>query len=465
MEKLGIPTMLVTRRGFTQVVGNAFAGFGFVPEGPTVHEFPVEMFITGSDLTPLQQNIDKIIYGLTEWSPKMKHKKVSLAAPKVKVQGKDYREAVANMHLLFTRNMWSDGFPMTPATEEQVAWIFTGSPLGRDEVIGGGKILPRGGICTTEIVAIALAMAGGRPEHMPVLIAAIEAITDPIMEHQNFQATTNSGYPAVIVNGPIAKQIRLGSGYGCLGPDPVHPAGAAIGRAIRLLLMNVGGAIPGKGTMAIFGSPARYANVVFAEDEKGLPADWAPLSVERGFPRGANVVTVHPVASATNILNKWGMAETAEEQLIDILLVTADNMAILNGNYFTGDNYFQGSPGVLLIPTGVAKDLSGMGWSKDKVRAFLWENSRVKDSQALRGVLYGILSGNQLPKESIQYPMPITSKPENILMVLAGGDQSGHNYWMQVGVAGVKPTSAAIRLPANWEELIRKSEEELGPLP
>ncbi|MBI2906884.1 MAG: hypothetical protein HYX92_04430 [Chloroflexi bacterium] len=422
------------------------------------------MFLTGSDLTPIEENVDKVIYALTKWAPKTGRRSESPAAAKVSISGKDCLEALDNMQLTFASRGWGDGLPLLPATEERVSRILTGSALPRDAVVGEGRILPRGGVCTVEALAIALAMAGGRPEYMPVLIAAMEAITNPLMLHHNFQATTNSGYPAVIVNGPAAKQIRLNSGYGCLGPDPTCPAGAAIGRAIRLLLMNVGGARPGKGTMAIYGGPARYTNIVFAEDEEGLPPDWAPLSVERGFPRGADTVTVHPVASTVNILNRNGMASTAEGQLTNILLVAADNMATLNANYFSGPNYFEGAPGIMLIPRGVARDLSHLGWSKKKVKAFLWEKSKVPDSPALRGIMMGTITGKQIPPEAVQYPMPITARPENIIVVVAGGEQSGHNYWMQVGVAGRQPTSAAIRLPANWEELIEKAEEELGPL-
>jgi hypothetical protein len=281
---VGIPTMAVTRKGFTQVVGNAYAGFGFAPEGPTVYEFPMEMFVAGSDLTPLKENLDKVVYGLTKWEPQIKRKGVFYPADKIKTEGRDYQEALANMNLLFLKNLWGDGLPMWPATQERVDWLLTGTDLPHDKVLG--KIFPRGGVATVETLAIALAMAGGRPEYMPVLVAAVEAIIHPDLRHQNFQATTNSGYPAVIVNGPISKQIRLSSGYGCLGPDPAHPAGATIGRAIRFILMNSGGALPGTGTMAIYGGPARYTNVVFAEDEDGLPKDWMPLSVERGIARG-----------------------------------------------------------------------------------------------------------------------------------------------------------------------------------
>ena len=210
---------------------------GFSADAATVHEFPLDMFLVGSDLTPLRENIDKIIYGLTKWSPKTKEK--GLVKPsKVKVQGKDYQEAVANMNLLFLKNLWSDGLPLLPATEERLNWIMTGTDFSRDKVIG--KILPRGGIATVETIAASLAMAGGRPEYLSVLIAAMDAILDPQFFHQHMNSTTCSTYAAVIVNGPAAKQIRLNSGYGCLGPSSKYPAGATIGRAIRLILLNLG---------------------------------------------------------------------------------------------------------------------------------------------------------------------------------------------------------------------------------
>ncbi len=294
---MGIPTVIVTREGFSQVVANAFAGMEFPAESSHV-VYPVGMFVQGSDLTPIENKIDELIAGLTKWKPKIKD--ISVITPtKVRVEGKDYEEAVDNVNKLFLRNMWSDGLPIGPPTKERVNWLLRGTDLSPDKVVT--KILPRGGIVTVETIAVNLAMAGGRPEYMPVLIAAVEAISAPQSQHHRWNTTTCSVYPAVIVNGPITKQIRLSSGYGCLGPDPLHPAGASIGRAIRFLLQDAGGAIPGIGTMSIFGGPARYTNIVFAEDEGGVPFDWESLNVEQGFPRGSNVVTTYAVASTTNI--------------------------------------------------------------------------------------------------------------------------------------------------------------------
>jgi hypothetical protein len=178
--------VVITRQGFSQVVANGFAGLGFADEAPTVHEFPIEMFLIGSDLTPLKEHFDTFVYGLTKWEPKSKAKGVR-SPSKVTVQGKDYQDALTNMNNLFLKNMWSDGLPITPATDERVNWILTGTDLSRDKVIG--KIMPRGGIATVETLAVSLAIAGGRPEYLPVLIASVEAIMDPDFELERWPST------------------------------------------------------------------------------------------------------------------------------------------------------------------------------------------------------------------------------------------------------------------------------------
>ena len=140
---------------------------------------------------------------------------------KVSVEGADYGEAINKMNTLFLKNSWGDGLPILPATEERVNWLLGGTDLARDTVIG--RIMPSGRAATVESLAVNLAMTGGRPEYMPVLMAALKAFTDPRFRHQMMQTTTCSVNLAAIVNGPIGSQIRLNAGYGCLGPDPRHP--------------------------------------------------------------------------------------------------------------------------------------------------------------------------------------------------------------------------------------------------
>ena len=107
--------------GFSQVVANAMAGFGFAPEAPTIYEFPMNIFLAGSDLTPIRENIDKIIYGLTKWEPKVKEKCISYHSKNIVVPGKDYREAEDNVNYMFLKRMWGDGLPIIHQHRKELA--------------------------------------------------------------------------------------------------------------------------------------------------------------------------------------------------------------------------------------------------------------------------------------------------------------------------------------------------------
>ncbi len=456
MEKRGIPTVVVQRQEFVGATKNAIAGFGFPPEVAMVI-FPVGLFLVGSDLAPIRQNIDQFIQGLTRWEPAIREVK-SVDPPAIEIRGKDYEGNFARMNQLFLAKRWGDGLPLLPPTAERVKWVLRGTDLPPDTRIG--KILPQGRIATVKTVAVALAMAGGRPEYLPVLIATVEALIDPGLAHQSWQATSSSVYPAVIVNGPVAGQIRLNSGFGLLGPDAAHPAGGVIGRALRLLLQDVGGAVPGVGTMSQFGG-MRYTNAVFAEDEKGLPPGWEPLSVEYfGAPPGANSLAVYTVSSATNITRRGRGKETPEEEALGSLYRIAAYMEAPNVNGLKG--YDEGAPGILLLSSIAARQLASLGWTKEKIKEFLWENSKIPVSKLKRtGMLYYLESAGFNP-QALPDPWPITRTAENLMIVVAGGRHPTQAYWMQ-GAQGPKTISARIELPANWEQLLIEADTELGP--
>jgi len=427
------------------------------------------MFLAGSDLTPLKENIDSVVYGLTKWAPKVTAKGVLPPPPKLTVQGKDYQESVANMNLLFLRNMWADGLPLLPATAERVNWILTGTDLSRDTKVG--LIMPRGNTATVETFATALAMAGGRPEYLPVLLAIGEGICVPEFWTRSWNSTTNNPTPVVVVNGPIAKQLRINSNYGCLGPSPLFPAGATIGRALRLILMNVGGAIPGLGTMAIHGLSARYTNIIFAEDEEGLPKKgWVPLNVERGFPPGSNTITLHVVLSEVTFSSIF------EASTDETGLKTLQRMAWIirtpGLHQGFGKPYNpEGTPGILLLARGTAAGFGNRGWSKDDVKKWLWEKTTLTPSEVIQYGMEGTTLGGgtkypatKLPAGS---PLPQCVAPKNIMIVVAGGMQSGHSFWMGTMTHTEIVQSKEIKLPATakWDALLKQAETDLGPIP
>jgi hypothetical protein len=180
---------------------------------------------------------------------------------------------------------WTDGLPVTPPTDERVMRMLAGTKRRPDEVIG--KIPPNLGACTVEKAAINAVMAGCKPEYMPVLLAALEAALEPVFTLHGVLATTYFSSPVIVVNGPVAKAIGMNSGINALGQG--NRANATIGRALNLIVRNVGGGRPGEADRATLGAPSKFT-LCFAEDESD--PEWEPLAVARGFPRGASAVTL-----------------------------------------------------------------------------------------------------------------------------------------------------------------------------
>ena len=420
--------------------------------------FPIDPFLVGSDITPIGQKLEHFVAGLTSWRPRADKTGVS-EPPKLAIEANGFEQALDKMNRQFLTNMWGDGLPLNAATDDRVEWILKGTDLPRNHVVG--KVMPRGGIATVETIAVSLAMAGGRPEYLPVLIAAMEAILDPKMDHDKWQATSGSTFPVVIVNGPIANQIRLNSGFGLLGPDPRHPAGASIGRAIRLLQQNAGGALPGIGTMAMFGG-MRYTNAVFAEDEEGLPEGWLPLSTAKwGLPRGTNAVTVFIATGATNILRRGVGKEAPDEEALQGLLRVAGYLQSPNPHYAGG--WSHGTPGGLLMSRVVAGQISRLGWTQEKIKKFLWEHSKIPAEEirtsGMRQWIEHADDAESIASKDMD-PWPITRTPEQLILCVAGGYHPTHNFWMQAWSRNV--TGGEIRLPAGWDALIAQADEDLG---
>lgn len=420
--------------------------------------FPIDAFLVGSDLTPVRDKLHAFVDGLLAWDAKAKSAGIQYP-PQIHIEASDHEAAVDAMNARFLANAWGDGLPLKAPTAERVAWILRGTDRSRDAVLG--KIMPRGNIATLETLAVSLAMAGGRPEYFPVLIAAMEAIVDPGLEHDKWQATSGSTFPVVIVNGSMARQIRLNSGFGLLGPDPKHPAGASIGRAIRLLLQNVGGALPGTGTMAMF-SGMRYTNAVFAEDEAGLPEGWEPVSNEHfHMPRGNNAVTVYVATGASNILRRGVGKETLEDEGLQSLRRVAGYLKSPSPHYTAG--WAHGTPGALLMSRVVARQLAGLGWTKASIKRFLWENSRFSAAEVRDTGMWQWIHQASAPETVDSADMerwPITRTPEQIILCVAGGHHPTHNYWMQAYAPHV--AGRAIELPAAWDALITEADAVLG---
>ena len=208
-----------------------------------------------------------------------RHKGGTLRSRKI-----EYGENDDPHELCFDRG-WSDGLPVIPPTDARVLRMLSGTRRAADEIVG--RIPPSLAECTIEKVAANAVMAGCKPEYMPVLLAAIDAALEPVFTLHGVLATTYFSGPIIVVNGPVARRIGMNCGINALGQG--NRANATIGRALNLIVRNVGGGRPGEIDRATLGAPSKYT-LCFAEDESD--PSWEPLAVARGFPAGASTVTL-----------------------------------------------------------------------------------------------------------------------------------------------------------------------------
>ncbi len=304
----------------------------------------------------------------------------------------------------FMEKGWGDGLPVIPPTEERVERMLAAVRRKPDEVIG--VVPPRWAPATVEKIAINAVMAGCKPEYMPVLIAAVEAITDPRLNLYALQATTGGPAVMLIINGPVRSQIGVNGGSNALGEG--WRANATIGRSIRLIQRNIGGSYPGTTCKATLGWPGKYS-ICIGENEEASP--WEPLHVERGFDRNASTVTA---------ISADGSVRASDLDSSKALGILANFAQRMDGP--------SGPEAIMVVCPEHARIIANDGFSKMDVKKFIWERAgyrmrdlpdetfaqRVKRRPDLR-----------LTRDSV---IPVTDKPEDILVVVAGGDGSQSQY-------------------------------------
>lgn len=312
---------------------------------------------------------------------------------------------------------WSDGLPLVPSTVERVEAMLAATPRARDEVVA--LVAPAFGAATVERIAANAVMAGCEPACLPVLIAAVEALGDKAFNLQGIQATTNPATPWLIVNGPVANAIGINGGLNCLGPG--SPANATIGRALRLILQNIGGGRAGEMDRATQGQPGKYA-FCCAENEAESP--WEALHVERGFAPDSSTVTV---VGASGTLNLNSHAKDAES----LLAAFADSITYPLSN----DYFFGGEPWLIISPEH-AEVLKRGGFAKADVKRRLWEDARLEARRLppkdLARVVH--IRRAELGEIGPDTRLPVAPGPEQIGIVVAGGPGTHSVYVPSFGV-------------------------------
>jgi hypothetical protein len=292
------------------------------------------------------------------------------------------------------RQGWTDGLPVVPPTQERVRDFLDAAGLEPDAVLG--EVVDRARVITAEKVAINAVMAGCLPAYLPVVVAAVQAMTADQFCLHGSMASTGGAAPLLVVNGPIRAEIGLNSGVNVFGPGT--RANATIGRALRLILLNVCDAQPGVLDQATMGHPGKYAYCI-AEHEEATA--WLPLHAERGLARELSAVTVMAAEAPHYVKNAFGT--TAEEVLTSV----ADVMAHAS--------YTQGAYLVVLAPEHRAVVERG-GWSKADVRAYLAEHARRSVAELKR---VGYLRGQPEPGDAQRFPALVNE--DEVLVVAAGG--------------------------------------------
>ena len=246
------------------------------------------------------------------------------------------------MNAYFYEGGWTDGLPIVPPTSERVEYLLAGWPGEPDVEIA--EVPPLMGVATVRAIAVNAVMAGCAPEYLPVVVAAVSAITRPRYGLSHRQTTTHPATALIIVNGPIARRLKINSGSGLFGPG--WRANATIGRALRLCLINLGGAIPGEVDRAQHAHPGKYTYCI-AENEDANP--WEPYHVERGFARDESTVTLMCGESPHCITDNYNTDPHA------LLFGYADSMATLGGNNLSS----QGEPVLVMAPEHAAYIAAG----------------------------------------------------------------------------------------------------------
>ena len=294
---------------------------------------------------------------------------------------------------------WSDGLPVVPPTGEKVLRLLDFAGRHPSDVIGVEPV--RGRVITAEKVAINAVMAGCLPEYMPVVVAAVESMVQPEYNLHGTSGSTMGAAPLLVINGPVRQKLGFASGHNIFGPGPDRRANATVGRAIRLILINVVGSLPGLLDRAVLGHPGKYSYCI-AEDEENSP--WEPLHVERGYAREASTVSVIPSLAPLQVeLLSAGSAENVLTAIADSMLATG-----------------RGQGELLLVlsqePAGFIKEA---GLSKKQVQDFLFQKAR-----RTAGEWAAIYKAPPPAPGAEDEAAPVCVAPESIVL-LAGGGSGG----------------------------------------
>jgi hypothetical protein len=303
----------------------------------------------------------------------------------------------------FQQRGWTDGLPIVPPTEERVLACLQAAGLASGDIVGVEQVRQRP--LTAEKVAINAVMAGCLPVYIPVVVTILRAMCQEPFNLHGSSASTGGSAPFIVVNGPVRTAIGMNATHNVLANG--NRANASIGRAVRLVLINVLGCIPGQLDRSTLGHPGKFAFCI-AEDEEDSP--WTPLAQERGVPAGMSAVTVLACEAPRQVMNEW--THDPEEILATFAAEMRHNMltySVWSGNYG------------LIIPKQLRELLVAAGWQKNDIREYIFRAARVFRRD------WATVGKSKIVPRSGGPDQEFTAlcSPDDLLVVAAGGPAGG----------------------------------------
>lgn len=367
-------------------------------------------------------------------------------------EGENYHAAWGKMEKYFLSGMMSDGFPLVPPTREAVAQMLEGTDLSPNQVVGvvgNGK-----GVATVEKIAVNAVMAGCLPQYMPVIVAAVEAMTDARYDLDRVQSAAGPAAPLLIVSGAkLIKALNINDGFATIGPG--WRANSTIGRAIRLILINIGYGWPGQTDMKPLGPFGKFTTLM-AENEEEYQGAWEPLRVVEGFRKDQATVSVMTVNSMRAL--SGSSVETYVEEIAHAMK-----------SAYNAEARAWGEENLILFNPSAFDVFRGAKLSRSEVQQRLYKAGQVPCSKfaRYRGAPIRLEALANLPqvteeilakcRGSMENLVPVVPRPEDLKIIIGGGRTAGSAYFLDTwGFGKSFFTTKEIRLPKNWENLLEK---------
>ena len=429
IEEKNIPTVSLVNYGFVNDAESASRAKG-MPGLRYIHtNVPCESSIMFDIEAGIDEVMDKIIealiHPLTDNERTPKQKEISESRRII------FKGDLEEVNRYLYRQGWTDGMPVIPPTEKAVSEMLTGTDLPADHFLG--KLQSRYGRVTVEKIAVNAVMAGCLPTCMPVLIAATINLLESeagFNGYTTFGFSTGSWAPFWIINGPVADQIKINNSSGALSPGNI--ANAVIGRAMGLIIKNLGGVRKGVEDMGTMGNPMKYS-LVISENEKETP--WEPLHVELGYKKEESTVTL-------SFPNSYCQHIPYTSDADGILRAIVDNMP-------------RGMRYNIIITPAHARNLLREGYDRDKIRKYIVQNRLVpaaKMAEIKKMGPLGMQDTNDMPAGMV----PLIDDPRFIRIIVAGGPGAWIAHLVGGGATPGKKETQKIELPKSWDTLVDK---------